>query len=334
MTNTSFKLRHSIADVERDTGLSKDTLRVWERRYGFPTPERDALGERQYDDEQLLRLRHVRRLLDAGHRPGQVVALPLDDLLRLSPERVVSQPEDPPPVPTAASPVLSDAPNQPDLNHWMRLLREHEALALRQALEQHLHTHGLLSLVRDGVAPMNVWVGQSWLEGQLEVFEEHLYTEMVQALLRQAMGQIVAEQPRRSPRVLMTTVPGEPHALGLLMAECVMVLEGCDTVGLGVQTPLPDIVAAARACRADVVALGFTAVQNPRDVHMALSGLREQLSPSVDLWAGGQCPALYRRVRRQGSGALPVFTPMAKLEDIVQGVAQWRERQAASAPGS
>ena len=33
---------HTIADVERDTGLSKDTLRVWERRYGFPLPLRDA----------------------------------------------------------------------------------------------------------------------------------------------------------------------------------------------------------------------------------------------------------------------------------------------------
>ena len=65
---------HAIADVERDTGLSKDTLRVWERRYGFPTPTRDAQGERQYDNEQLLRLRHIRRLIDAGHRPGRVVA--------------------------------------------------------------------------------------------------------------------------------------------------------------------------------------------------------------------------------------------------------------------
>ena len=36
---------YSIAAVERDTGLSKDTLRVWERRYGFPRPARDAAGQ-------------------------------------------------------------------------------------------------------------------------------------------------------------------------------------------------------------------------------------------------------------------------------------------------
>ena len=41
----------TISQVERDTGLSKDTLRIWERRYGFPNPGRDAQGERQISSE-------------------------------------------------------------------------------------------------------------------------------------------------------------------------------------------------------------------------------------------------------------------------------------------
>ncbi|MFY9513094.1 MAG: MerR family transcriptional regulator, partial [Rubrivivax sp.] len=74
----------SIAAVERDTGLSKDTLRVWERRYGFPAPARDTLGERAYPLEQVEKLRIVKRLLDAGHRPGRVVPLPSNELQALS----------------------------------------------------------------------------------------------------------------------------------------------------------------------------------------------------------------------------------------------------------
>lgn len=58
---TPAALALSIADVERDTGLGKDTLRVWERRYGFPTPGRDAHGERRYDEAQLQRLRLIKR---------------------------------------------------------------------------------------------------------------------------------------------------------------------------------------------------------------------------------------------------------------------------------
>ena len=59
----------SIADIERETGLGKDTLRVWERRYGFPQPLRDARGDRLYDPPQLERLMLLKRLLDARWCP-------------------------------------------------------------------------------------------------------------------------------------------------------------------------------------------------------------------------------------------------------------------------
>ncbi|MCX7153848.1 MAG: MerR family transcriptional regulator [Proteobacteria bacterium] len=41
----------TISAVERDTGLSKDILRMWERRYRFPQPDRDQHGERLYPGE-------------------------------------------------------------------------------------------------------------------------------------------------------------------------------------------------------------------------------------------------------------------------------------------
>ena len=46
----------SIAAVERDCGLPKDTLRVWERRYGFPNPLRDRHDERLYPADQVATL--------------------------------------------------------------------------------------------------------------------------------------------------------------------------------------------------------------------------------------------------------------------------------------
>ena len=56
----------SIAAVERDTGIGKDTLRVWERRYGFPVPGRDANDERIYPMAQVEKLRVIKRLMDQG----------------------------------------------------------------------------------------------------------------------------------------------------------------------------------------------------------------------------------------------------------------------------
>jgi DNA-binding transcriptional MerR regulator len=63
----------TVTAVERETGLSADTLRVWERRYGFPQPLRDSSGRRRYPKEQVERLRQIKRLVDAGFRPGKLV---------------------------------------------------------------------------------------------------------------------------------------------------------------------------------------------------------------------------------------------------------------------
>ena len=60
----------SISQVERDTGLSKDTLRMWERRYGFPQPSRDEFGERLYDASCLLLSDRERGLTGSYREPS------------------------------------------------------------------------------------------------------------------------------------------------------------------------------------------------------------------------------------------------------------------------
>ena len=57
-----------------------------------------------------------------------------------------------------------------------------------------------------------------------------------------------APRPAGGPRVLLTTLPGEPHGLGLLMVEALLTLDGCRCLSLGVQTPPGDIVPGLQLC--------------------------------------------------------------------------------------
>ena len=61
--------------TERETGLATGLGQRWERRYGFPQPDRDAFGERVYDAPQIDKLRVIKRLMDAGQRPGKRATL-------------------------------------------------------------------------------------------------------------------------------------------------------------------------------------------------------------------------------------------------------------------
>lgn len=69
MTNKIRPL--TIADIEREPGVSPDTLRIWEQRYGFPEPQRNQSSERNYSHEQLEHLRMIKQLIDRGMRPGK-----------------------------------------------------------------------------------------------------------------------------------------------------------------------------------------------------------------------------------------------------------------------
>jgi len=302
----------TIAAVERDTGLSKDTLRIWERRYGFPAPERDALGERLYPLEQVDRLRMLKRLLDRGHRPGKVVGLPTEELQRLA--RAGSGSAPPGAQPASAS-------GQDELEGLLGLLAAHRFDELRGQLSQRLLRSGLARFVADVVAPMNERVGESWTRGALQIFEEHLYTEVVQGLLRSAIGSIHGGGGR--PRVLLTTFPQEPHGLGILMAEAIFALEGCRCVSLGVQTPVWDIALAVDAQQADIVALSFSSAVNANQALDGLAELRGRLPPVVEIWAGGGCPALHRRPP-QGVLALRA------LDEIAPAVQRWRQAGAST----
>lgn len=290
----------NIAAVERDTGLSKDVLRVWERRYGFPVPGRDANGERTYPAEQVERLRLIKRLMDQGHRPGKLLSAPPEALEGLSPRR-----------PRTVQ-LAGEGPDD-DLEALIDLIRQRNAAGYQHAMQQRLARNGLLRFVQHTVAPLTVRVGEAWEEGKLEVFEEHLFTELTKRLLRQAIS---ALQIGSSPRIVLTSVPDEPHVLGLLMVEAVLTLEGAHCIPLGTQMPLLEIVRAARAHEADAVALSFSIAFPQRQIGGLLEQLRLMLPPGTALWAGG------RGVARQTAPAGVTLLPC--LDDAIDAVGRWR----------
>jgi DNA-binding transcriptional MerR regulator/methylmalonyl-CoA mutase cobalamin-binding subunit len=286
-----------IAAIERDTGLSKDTLRVWERRYGFPNPLRDAHGERLYTAEDLTRLRLIKRLMNKGLRPGKIIPLEVAALHTLLADNKAA---------TETGSAAGDA--------LIHLLKSHRITELRRHLKNLLIRQGLERFVMDTVVEMNTQVGDAWMRGQLAIFEEHLYSEQLQVLLRIAISQL--DVPRKAPRILLTTLPGEQHTIGLLMVEAILTLEGATCLALGPQTPVPDIQLAIRAHKADVLCLSCSAAFPKTQCLNSLADLRHGLDAGVAVWVGGAgVPrgGLTEGVRRLDS-----------LTGLVAAVSQWR----------
>lgn len=303
-------LTSTISDVERETGLAKETLRVWERRYNFPQPSRDALDERVYPAEQVKKLRAIKRLIDSGYRPGKIIHLSLNELQKLSEESG-----------SAKTQRQGASDERSDLHEYLDLCKTHRIEELRRKLSQSLLHLGLQHFVSDVLSPLTSLVGDAWATGHLAVFEEHLFSESVQVVLRNAIAQIPQHhaQAKTQPRIMLTTFPQERHGLGLLMAEALFSLEGAHCISLGVQTPIMEIVEAAKAQNADIVALSFSTAMNARQTIDGLNELRSRLPSAMEIWAGGGCAVLLKRP--------PDKVRVMALPDIAQCLADWRNKK-------
>ena len=290
---------YPIAAVERETGIPKDLLRQWERRYQFPLPARDDKGDRLYSQQELDKLRLIRLLMERGKRPGKLMALDSAELQQM-----------------LDSHAGDDAA---ELGQLLPLLRQRNLHAIRCWLLQRLASQGLRQFVCHTVTQANIDIGHAWERGELAVHEEHLYTEQIQSLLRQAIHEMYADpQP---PRVMLTTVPGEQHALGCLMVEAVLRLDGCDVIPFGTEMPFQEIIEAAVSHQVDCVGLSFSAAFPATDAVVALAGLRQMLPAHIAIWAGGAALSARPAV---ADGVLLTLS----LDEVCAAAAAWRAQRA------
>ncbi|WP_372718841.1 MerR family transcriptional regulator [Immundisolibacter sp.] len=276
----------SIAALALETGIAKDTLRMWERRYGFPQPVRNPRGERRYPAQQVARLRQVRRLMDQGMRPGQVLTLSAEALEQAA----------------KLQPTIGDI--DPTL---LDVIKRHDDNGLRQELRTRLLRDGLRQFVTHAAPSMLTGIGNGWAQGDLEVFEEHHFSIQLDTVLREAIAQLPVGI--EAPRVLLTTLPGEAHTLGLMLALALMRLEGAACIWLGAQTPESQIAAAARAYRTDIVALSFSECFDPGAVRIGVRQLRLHLPVATELWCGGRSAL---RLKRPPAG-VTIFKDLDQL---------------------
>ncbi len=269
----------SIGALSKATGIAVETLRTWESRYGFPRPERKPSGHRVYPVSAAPRLRRIAQALALGHRAGQVVAASDDALARL--------------LETSAAASLAGAdqaggtiPSSEDLPALLRLVHAFDAARLTRVFLADWARMGPVEFLESRVAPLVRAVGDAWEKGALEIRHEHFLSERLGDLLGSL--RLPLEQRASGPLVVLATLPGEAHGLGLQMASLVLAAAGCRTLSLGCEVPVAQIASLARDLGARAVALSVSRASKGAATVAGLRRLRDGLPKRVLLLAGGE----------------------------------------------
>lgn len=271
---------YSIAAVSKLTGISCHALRAWERRYGFPSPDRSPSGHRRYDAGQVETLRQAVIHLREGGSPARVLGT-----LKRTRESVRE----------ALAPKLDQVA---ELLDRLAVADLPGADALLNRLAGELTPGELAATVLERAL---VEAGERWFRGVLTVPQEHLATHF----LRASLGKLVTEARRENLRpegtVLLSTVQGERHEGGVLLLALHLELSGWRAICLGTDLPTATLQGSVARWRPDALALSFVLSRNINKRFREIAEIQ-----GVPIVVGGRSILNYQKLaRRYGLIPLP-----------------------------
>ena len=228
MDQTDIALR--IGQLAERVGVSPETLRAWERRYGVLRPERTAAGYRLYGREDEARATRMRTLIGEGWSAGQAArAIDADFVL---------------PVPG-------------DLEDLAITLRTavlgFDGERAHGLLDGLLAQHGVDEILRRVILPVLRQIGEAWEAREASVAQEHFAAELLGGRMRAlARGWDRGD----GPRAVLACPSHELHDLGLLACGLALRRRGWRITYLGANTPAEALRDTVATVRPEVVVMG------------------------------------------------------------------------------
>jgi DNA-binding transcriptional MerR regulator len=222
---------YNIGVVSRMTGIPENTLRMWERRYNFPTPTRTGGGHRLYSPQQVARVRWVKQRIDQGMQTRNAIQAleqseATDQLVDVTPGIDLSTP----------STRSGETIREQLFDALVALDKKQAELIIGDALVIHSLEHLLLTVI----APTFTAIGQAWEEDRISIATEHFATNYLRQKLLMWMQTAPPEYPIRP--VVLACAPGELHEGGLLILGVLLQRLRWPIIYLGQSVVLADLV--------------------------------------------------------------------------------------------
>ena len=221
-----------IGELSRRSGVSRELLRAWERRYGLLRPTRSPGGLRLYSADDLGRVREMQQHLAGGLAAAEAAAL-------------AGQSEGEHAVPSLRAPETARA----ELAAALDAFDEPRA---QSTLDQLLSEATVESVLSDVILPYLADLGERWERGEATVAQEHFSTSVLRGRL---LGLARGWGRGVGPLALLACLPGERHELGLMAFGLALRSHGWRVAYFGSDTPLETIDEAADALGPSLIVL-------------------------------------------------------------------------------
>jgi DNA-binding transcriptional MerR regulator/methylmalonyl-CoA mutase cobalamin-binding subunit len=271
------------------TGLSPHLIRIWEKRYQAVVPYRSNTNRRLYSDEDIERLTLLRRATQSGEAISQIAVLSTDELRGLV---------------AKSSPAIQSDNNDTDFSsaeYHLKLcldaVKNLDSVNLESRLLGASVALGQQVLLNNVLHPLLEKTGEFWSNGELQVVHEHLASAIVRSLLGSMV--VTSRISDTAPLLLVTTLRGQLHEFGALMAAVTAVSEGWRAIYLGPNLPAEDIASAALHQKARAIALSVIYPADDPVAQIELRKLGKLINQDITLIVGGRAASGYHNVIKE-----------------------------------
>lgn len=254
---------YTIRDVENLTGIKAHTLRIWEQRYQFPTPQRTETNIRLYDANQVKHLLNVSVLLKKGYRVSYISSL--------SEEQIAQE------VLKVAQGSSETAPYyEAQVAEFLKAMLDIDEQRFEEIFATCLLRLGFEAVLMRVIVPLMERVGALWALGEVNVAQEHFISNLVRRKIIVAIDNIKLKPSTKASTYLLFLPEGEWHELGLLMAKYIIKSRGARTLYLGQSLPYTDLKAIIEQNKPDFLLTFLTTTLNQEAVYSYLTRLKTE----------------------------------------------------------
>jgi methanogenic corrinoid protein MtbC1 len=174
------------------------------------------------------------------------------------------------------------------------MLQTTDGMALDDQLQSLYLKQGMQAFITETVVELLTAVGERWAKGKLQIFEEHLLSQVLTRFLNKQIA--VIQKTAMKPRVLLATLPGEEHTMGLLMVSAILSSHNITVINLGGEVPLDQLVNAVERYEVDALGVTFSGSYQYENIRKHLNELRDSIAQGVDIWVGGEGVKRLRKI--------------------------------------
>ena len=234
----------TIKDLENLSGIKAHTIRIWEQRYNFLSPQRTKTNIRSYSNIELKTVLNIALLNKYGYKISHIDRMSATEIN----EKILSLGQ-------------LQAQQERLINDLIHAMVEMDIDEFELLLDDHIKAKGIEKSIIQIIFPFLERIGILWITNHINPAQEHLTTNVIRQKLVKGIESLTPPAIYKKT-VLLFLPEGEYHELGILFMSYILKSRGVKVYYLGANVPVKDVEFVAKMKSPDFIYSHLTSVAN------------------------------------------------------------------------